>query len=131
MRSKHLFTILLGFCFLASCKKNGGSNAGGNSGKLKLYIEGYTNGLQHATDTFTVAYDNSGRLTGLTSPILTFAYAYPTSKTATLDLYEYGQFSDHELFYLNSSLLIDSVFQWDASYDTSTVKYLYNGNLAA
>jgi hypothetical protein len=58
-----------------------------------------------------LTYDNSDRLTGLTSPLLRLAYAYPTSKTFTLDLYEYGQLSIHEIAYINSASWLDSTFQ--------------------
>ena len=115
--------------FLASCKKNNGNDSNGNPNKLKWYIESFSSGTSTETDSFAVAYDNEDRITGLSSPILKFVYAYPTSKTFTLDLYEYGQLSIHEIAYINSSQFVDSTFQFDNTSDTTTEKYTYTGSL--
>ena len=115
--------------FLASCKKNSGTDASGNPNKLKWYIEYVNTGTSSVTDSFSVSYDNENRITGLSSALLKFVYAYPTNKTFTLDLYEYGQLSIHEIAYINSTQFVDSTFQYNNTNDSTTEKYIYNGSL--
>jgi len=129
MKNTTLIALLLAVVFLPACKKNGGTGANGNSNKLKWYIEDAINGASHVTDSFSVSYDNQDRLTGLTSPALKFVYAYPTPATFTLDLYEYGQPDIHEIAYINSAGFVDSTYQYNNTYDTTTEKYIYSGGL--
>jgi hypothetical protein len=128
MPIKHLTFFALALCLLASCKKNNGSNSSGNSNKLKLYIESEQTGGINYTDTFSVTYDNDNRITGLVSPALKFAYAYQ-SKSFTLDLYESGQLSIHEIAYEGGNNYVDSTFQYDNTNDTTTEGYYFNGSL--
>jgi hypothetical protein len=115
--------------FLASCKKNSGTNNNGNPNRLKWYIENYTSGSTHLVDSFSVSYDNSDRITGLTSPLIKLVYGYANPKTNTLDIFEYGQPSLHENAFINGNALVDSSLQYDFSGDTTTQKYVYNGSL--
>ena len=129
LQSLFLPVALLFILFISSCKKeNSNDTTNNNPNKLKLYIEDATNTSFGAIDSFTVSYDGNNRLTGLTSPNLKFVYAY-SSNSFTLDLYEYGQVSIHEIYYINSSSLVDSTLQFDASGDTTTEKYVYSGKL--
>jgi hypothetical protein len=128
MPIKHLTLFALAVFLLVSCKKNSGTNAAGNANKLKTYIETeQTNGTTQS-DTFSVTYDNNNRLTGLISPNLKFVYAYQ-SKTYTLDLYENGALSIHEIYYINGSSYVDSTLQYNNTNDTTTEGYVYNGTV--
>lgn len=129
MLTKTPVAVLAAFCFLMACRKNEGPSA--NSSKLKWYIEQIQNGTTTQTDTFNVSYDNSNRITGLTSQYLNFVYTYGSGKSFTLDLYEFGLLTIHEIAYLNGIPYIDSTFQYDNTSDTSTEKYLYSGSLLA
>jgi hypothetical protein len=127
MPIKHLFAGLFILCLFASCKKNSGSDSSGNANKLKSYIEDVQIGSSHVTDTFAVAYDNDNRIISVTSPNLGFVYTY-SDKSFTLDLYENGQLSIHEIAWLNSIPYVDSTFQFDNIGDTTTEGYIYTGN---
>src|ERR1700743_2685941 len=118
MPIKHLAFFAIAVCLLVSCKKNSGSNANGNSNKLKMYIEAdkLSNGIAE-TDTFYVTYDNDSRITALTGTQLKQVYTYQSSKTFTFDLYEYNQLNIHEIFYLNSASVVDSTLQYDNTND--------------
>lgn len=127
MPIKHLTFFVAALCLLASCKKNDGTNPAGNSNKLKMYIEDARTNGTHLVDTFTVNYDNDDRLTSLVSPALKFVYTY-SSKSYTLDLYESGQLSIHEIAYIGGNSYIDSTFQFNNTNDTTTEGYTYNGS---
>jgi YD repeat-containing protein len=118
---------MLALLLLAACKKNSGTNSQGAVNKLKMYIEDDRTLNGHQTDSFAVTYDNDNRITGLVSPNLKFAYAY-SAKSFTLDLYENGQFSIHEIAYINSASYVDSTFQFNNTNDTTTEGYTYKGN---
>ena len=126
MPVKQLLLIAAAIFFLFSCKKNNGTGSSGASDKLKLYIEDVKYQGQELTDTFNVAYDNSNRIISLTAPNLAFDYTY-SDKSFTLDLYENGTLSIHEIAWINSSSYVDSTFQYDNTSDTSTEGYTYSG----
>jgi hypothetical protein len=130
MRTKTWLTATMALGLLASCKKNSGTNSGnnGNLSKVKMYIEDVHVPPYNQTDTFYLAYDNDGRLTSMTGPTLKFVYAYLTSNSFSFDLYENGALSIHEIAYIKGSY-VDSTFQYNNTNDTSTQKYVYNGNL--
>ena len=51
-------------------------------------------------------------------------YKYNVDGSFSLDLYDDGtNLSIHENFFLNSSKLVDSTFQYDDTQDTTTEKY--------
>jgi YD repeat-containing protein len=128
MSLQKLTAFACALLILASCKKHG-ADASGNSNKLKWYIENYTSGTNHLVDSFSVSYDNSDRITGLSSALLKLVYGYANSKTNTFDIYEYGQPSLHENAFVNGNALVDSSIQYDYTGDTTTQKYVYNGTL--
>jgi hypothetical protein len=130
MPTKHLFAGLFLLSLFASCKKSSSSNSSGNTSKLKTYIEYVQAGTSIVTDTFAVVYDNNNRIISLTAPNLGFVYTY-SDKSFTLDLYENGQVSIHEIAWLNSIPYVDSTFQYDNTSDTTTEGYVYNGNQLA
>ena len=119
-----LWLVLYSF---SSCKKDN-SNTTNNSGKLKMYIEDARNTSFGEIDSFNVTYDGSNRITGLISDNLKTLYSY-SNNSFTLDLYTYGQLSVHEIFYINSSSLVDSTLQYNDTNDSTTEKYFYNGKL--
>jgi hypothetical protein len=126
MPIKHLTFFALAVFILVSCKKNSGTNAAGNSNKLKTYIETDQIGGTTQSDTFAVTYDNDNRLTSLVSPNLKDIYNYQ-SNSYTLDLYVNSVVNVHENFYLNGSSLVDSTMQYNNTNDTTTEGYTYNG----
>jgi hypothetical protein len=132
MNEKRLLAFGAALCLLAaSCKKNSDVSSGNNGNslnKVKMYIEETHVPTYNQIDTFYLSYDNNGRLTSMTGPTLKFVYAYTGSTSFTLDLFENGAQSIHELAYVKGSY-IDSTFQYNSTHDTTTQKYLYNGNL--
>jgi hypothetical protein len=120
-------------CLLASCKKNSDSTAGaiGNNGnvvnKLKYYVEEDHLSGNNQTDSFSFVY-NGNALMNMTGTNLKFVYGYPAPNVVTFDLYEHGAFSIHEIAYLKGAY-VDSAFQYNSSLDSTTQKYVYNGNL--
>lgn len=129
MPVKHLLIFALATFFLFSCKKNNGTNStgpGGSSVKLKMYIETLEYAGSQVADSFTVTYDNSNRITSLASPDLRFEYAY-SATSFTLDLFESGVLSIHEIAYINSASYVDSTFQFNNTSDTTTEGYSYSG----
>jgi len=123
-----LTTVILSTFFISSCKKENSNDSVNNANKLKLYIEDGTNSSFGVIDSFTVSYDGNNRITGLTSPNLKFVYTY-SKNSFTSDLYEYSQLAIHEIYYINSSSLVDSTIQYNDTNDTTTEKYVYSGKL--
>jgi YD repeat-containing protein len=116
---------------LFSCKKS--NNTSTSSSSLpKTYTEDLRSSAISSLTTYDLTYDSKNRLTGMTAipapSILNFVYQYPTANTVTLDMYNSGQLSIHENFWLNSFSLVDSTFQYDNTSDTTTEKYIYDGN---
>ena len=134
MNIKNLLAIGVVICLLASCKKNSNSNstATGNNGnalsRLKYYIEQTNISGPVQADSFAMAYDNDGRLISMTGQSLKFVYTYPSSNSFTLDLYENGAMSIHEVAYIKGSY-VDSTFQYNNTNDSTTQKFVYKGNL--
>jgi hypothetical protein len=98
----------------------------------KTYTEDLRSSAITSKVTYNLTYDSKNRLISLAAipePSITkFVYQYPDDKTVTLDLYNSGQLSIHENFWLNSFSFVDSTFQYDDSQDTTTEKYFYDGN---
>ena len=131
MRIKPLLATAIALCLFAACKKNDdGSGSNGGFLRLSSYIEETHIGTNTQKDTFAVTYDNQGRLTSLVSPALKFQYAYNGNTSFTLDLFENGALSIHEISFINAGLHVDSTFQYNNTHDTTTEKYVYNGALA-
>jgi hypothetical protein len=133
MRNTSFRFVLTGIIFLSSCTKDN-STAGSNTTSLpKTYTEDIRSSvIGNSVTIYDLTYDANNRITDLTStpapPSLNFVYAYPTAASVTLDLYESGTLSIHEIYMLNSSSLVDSTFQFDNTGDTTTEKYIYNGS---
>lgn len=127
MRTKHLLHALAALCLFASCKKSSNSNGSGTANKFKSYVEVVHAGGIDQTDSFNLTYDNNARLTTLASATQKFVYGYNGSTSITMDYYENGQLSIHEVGYLKNGIL-DSTFQYNDSQDTTTEGYVYSGN---
>jgi hypothetical protein len=126
MNIRTLLTFAAVICFAASCKKNSDSSPSGVSSKLKLYIEDARATPYGSIDSFSVGYDNSNRITSLTGKSIRFAYSYNGNTGFTMDLFEMGQLSIHEIGFIKGSS-VDSTFQVNNTQDTTTEKYVYSG----
>jgi YD repeat-containing protein len=118
-----------------SCKKDTTTpdpNPNPNSkSKIKTYTEDITTIGNHFAVTFNLNYDANDRLTSIVStsnPGDKFLIQYTSTNTFTLDIFNSNELEIHELFFLNSSSLVDSSFQYNSSNDTTTEKYLYNAS---
>ena len=128
----HVFFLVI--CILIACSCNKDNSSTNHSVSLpKTYTEDVRNPSSGRTVvTYNVTYDANSRLLSLTAipspPILQFNYQYPTGNTLTMDLYNYGSLSIHEMVWLNSNGFIDSTFQFNDTNDSSTEKYVYNSS---
>lgn len=126
------FFIGLSCLLFFSCKKDNSTNNNSSGARPKTYTEDITSSIiGNSSITYTLTYDGNGRLTSLTAagnpPPLKFIYQYGTN-SFTMDLYDYGALSIHEEGKLNADSYLDSTFQYNDTNDTSTEKYIYNGN---
>jgi len=116
-------------CLIISCKKSGNSNSSAGQNRIKTYVEAVHGTAFDQTDTFNLGYDADGRLTSMTSTNLKFSYAYNGTSSFSLDLYENGHLSIHELALIKGGTVVDSTWQYNDSHDTTTEKYVFNGNV--
>lgn len=137
--AKILLPVLTVLFFLTACNKNIDFPPGSNSdstdtsktslGLPKTYTEEISSSAYgNSKTTYNLSYDASGRLVLLAQandPTTKMVYKYDATMY-TLDIYGGGEQSLHEEFYLNSSSLVDSTFQWNVTEDTTTEKYAYN-----
>jgi hypothetical protein len=133
VRQSLFLLVVAGTCLFSSCKKDNNTPNTGTSYFPKTYTENVQNAqIGNSVTTYDLTYDGNNRLISLTSipapPVLSFVYAYPSNSSVTMDLYDNGELSIHEIFWLNSSSMVDSTFQYDDSQDTTTEKYIYNSN---
>jgi hypothetical protein len=130
MKKTLLLTAILGTLFFISCKKDNQTPA--SSSLPKTYTEDVRSSVLNNVTTYNLTYDANNRLVSLAAipePSITkFIYNYTSSNSFTLDLYDYNILGIHEIFWLNSFLLVDSTFQFDNSNDSSSEKYFYNTN---
>ncbi|HVM87055.1 MAG TPA: hypothetical protein VMT76_02630 [Puia sp.] len=118
--------LLFSLLFIFSCNKTNNPNSN-NLNKVKLYIEDATQTAYNEIDTFTLSYDNQDRIISLESPIIKQTYTYGSGNSFSMDLYTYGAWSIHEIFYLNGSAIVDSTLQYNNTSDTSSEGYLFSG----
>ena len=129
MHPKIILIVTLIACTFAACKKNSDKTPNGASNKVKLYIQDARNTPLNTIDSFAMTYDNSNRLISQVSSKEKFVYTYSGNTSFTMDLYELGQLSIHEIGYVGSNNFLDSTFQFNDTQDSSTEKYFYNGTL--
>ena len=120
--------------FVCSCKKDNNSSNPNSSSQPKTYTEDIRSSIiGNSLTTYDLSYDASGRLRTLTAipspPSINFVYTYAADGTVTMDLYEGGALNILEKMWLNSSSYLDTTFQYDNTGDTTTEKYIYNGNM--
>jgi YD repeat-containing protein len=130
MKNLPVFLMTSVGLFLFSCSKNNNSTNSNNSTLVKSYTDVLNSLGNSEVITFNLTYDGQNRLVSMKSnPPATFnyEYTYPSNNTATLDYYDNGQISEHQMLWLNSNSYLDSVYRFDDSGDTTTEKYLYNG----
>lgn len=132
-KTKLALLALTGISFLWSCKKDNSSTDTGSSSYPKTYTEDIRSSvIGNSVTIYDLTYDGNNRLTGLTAtpapPLLNFVYAYPSANTVSMDLFDHGNLSIHENFWLNGSSKVDSTFQFDDSGDTTTEKYTYDAS---
>lgn len=127
---KTLFVIIIAFSF-TSCQKEYSMGEDTPlppaSSKVKTYSEDIESGGAHTTITFNLAYNADNKVISMTSaasPGDRFEYRY-SGDSFTMDLYNSGVLSIHLVAFLNS-FSIDSTFQYNATNDSTTEKYIYN-----
>lgn len=132
---KNLSTLLAAalVLFLFSCSKDNSAPNANSAFLPKTYTEDIRSSVVgNSTTTYTLTYDGHSRVVTLTAtpapPSLNFVYTYPSNTTATLDMYDHGTLSIHENFWVNSASFLDTTFQYDNEGDTTTERYVYNGN---
>lgn len=133
MRNSNPCLILASILFLASCTKDNSTSNSNSSSLPKTYTEDVRSSIiGNSLTTYDLSYDGNGRLTALTAipspPTINFVYTYPAANTVNMDLYEGGVLNIHEIMWLNSSSWLDTTYQYDNAGDTTTEKYIYNGN---
>jgi len=131
LKNPSLLATLIVISLFAACKKNNDAPAG--SGSLpKTYTEDFRSSSYSTKVTYNLTYDGNNRLISMTAipepAIVKFIYTYSSGKTFSMDLYNSNALSIHENFWLNSSSLLDSTFQYNDTNDSSTEKYVYNSN---
>lgn len=131
MRTTALLAAVTTLCLFASCGKDYKSGIDNGTGKPQTYIEETHVGSFNQTDTFNLSYDASGRLINMVSTKGKITYTYGANNTFSMELYQSGMLIIHENVFVNSTLQIDSTFQYNNVHDTTTEKYLYNGLLLA
>ena len=132
MKKFTLFVAVATFVVaLSSCQKEPSNNTPpATSLKVKTYTEDVKSSvLGNFAATYNLSYDGNDRLTTMVDaadPGDKFVFAYPSSSTFTMDLFNNNVFDLHVDYFLNSHSLIDSSFQYNNTNDTSTEKYVYN-----
>ncbi len=122
-----LSTLILGSC----SKSNSTTNP--TVGSLpKTYTENIRSSALNSLTTYNLTYDGNNKLLSMTSvpepPATKFIFQYPTSLTATMDMYTGTEISIHENIWLTAASFADSTFQYNDTQDTTTEKYFYNDN---
>jgi hypothetical protein len=129
-----LLPLIICFIVLNACQKETSQDqsSGSAAGRVKTYTETIiSSSAGNSTTTFTISYDNSGRITSMisaTSPGDKLLYSFPSANKFTMDMYGAGSLLIHEDFYLNTNSFIDSTFQFNNEEDTITEKYFYDIN---
>jgi YD repeat-containing protein len=133
MKNQSSLLLTASILFLYSCSKDNNPTNPNNASLPKTYTEDIRSSVVgNSVTTYNLTYDDHNRLVALAAtpapPSINFAYAYPSNNTVTMDLYEGGSLSIHEMLWINNSSFLDTTFQYDNTGDTSTEKYIYNGN---
>jgi len=133
MKNLSLYLVLAATIFSTSCTKDNNSSNSNSSSRPKTYTEDVRSSIiGNSLTTYDLTYDAKDRLTAIAAipapPSINFVYTYTSANTVTMDLYQGGILDIHEILWLNSSSYLDTTFQYDNTGDTTTEKYIYNGN---
>lgn len=125
-----LATALAVLC-IVSCGKD--TNDARKDAKIDTYTTVYTaQGIGSQSETFSINYDGSGRITSVvstTKPGHRFEYTYNGSDRYTKEVIEDNKVIEHNEVFINTSVaLIDSIFTYNNRKDTTSIKNLYNAD---
>lgn len=124
--------LLLCLLFTACQKEASTDNPTNPSGnRLKKFTEKLEAPGMSFSETFNVSYDNNGRISSLVSESNAgdkFEFAYPAANRRTLRIFSDNELSIHSDIFMTSTALIDSVFQWNNTEDSSATKYVYDAS---
>jgi YD repeat-containing protein len=131
MKNPILLSAFLGIFTFVSCKKDNNTTNTNSSALPKTYTEDIrSSAIGNSVTVYNLTYDPNNRIISMDAtpapPVLQFQYAYASDNTYTMNLYSYGSLSIHEKFWVNTTSLMDSTFQYNDTEDTTTEKYLYN-----
>src|SRR5581483_84626 len=116
------------FC-ITSCKKEStGSKKQSNIASYTVNLS--VRGAVSQVETFTVNYDDEGRIASVVSATKTghrYNYQYLNNNQFTRDVIENNVVTEHSLFFINNSLsLVDSLYSYNNQKDTTSARYIYN-----
>ena len=124
------FAVISCIILFSSCQKDVSGDPLTVTDKVKTYTEDITSGsIGNSVTTYNLSYDASNRITSIISaydPGNKFLFTYNSATTYSMDIYGSNVRVIHEDFFLNSTSLPDSTFQYNKTGDTSTEKYVYN-----
>jgi hypothetical protein len=131
MKKTPLLPILLVIFLFTACKKSNDTPAS-NGSLPKTYTEDIRSSGFNSVTTYNLTFDGNSRITSMAAipepSIVKFIYKYTANTSLTLDLYNSNVLSIHEILWLNTSVKVDSTFQYDDSNDSTTEKYIYNAD---
>jgi hypothetical protein len=132
MKTKiYLLPVLLLAIF--SCKKNS-DDVLATQNKPTKYIEEFISASTTFKDTFTVNYDNAGRVLSLvsTNPTDRFNFMYNGNVSYTIDIINNGVLDIRFNAYFNSNGFVDSTFQYNNTNENlvTETEYTSTGSLA-
>jgi YD repeat-containing protein len=132
--TQRLLLLLLICTFFTACQKEGSldditTTPPTSNNRLKTYTEKLEAPGMGSTQMFHVQYDNNGRISSLVaadSPGDKFVFGYPANNRRTLEIFTDNEMSIHSDIFLNGSGLMDSIFQYNDTKDSSSTKYIYD-----
>jgi len=132
MKFSALHTALVAIVlFLTACSKDDKSEDVPKSDKIKTYTETVNSAiLGNYSTTYVLSYDQEGRLTRMADQLIPgnkFEFAYKQGGFA-FDILTSGNVIIHEEVFVNGTLM-DSTIQYNDEGDTTSEKYIYNGDL--
>lgn len=124
---------ILSTLILGSCSKSN-DNTNPIVSLPQTYTEDIRSSALNSLTTYNLTYDGNFRLLSMVSvpepSVSKFIFQYPTSLTATMDMYNGTDLGIHEDIWLTTAGFADSTLQYNDTQDTTTEKYFYDaGNL--
>ena len=119
--------------FLYSCRKDDAPASQPAQNRIKTYTETVVSDvLGNFSESFNLSYDNNNRITNMVSASNAgnkFVFTYGSTNDFSLDIYNSNAVVIHQDVFLNAQKQMDSTIQMNDEGDTTSEKYLYNGNL--